>query len=338
MYHLSVPVLLAVAVTSSAADYPHVTLKVQGAEVTVFTPDPEKGFYRGSRFAWAGVIKDLKFGGHTLFGPWKDKHDPRNNDDITGPAEEFGMHSPLGYDEAAVGGRFVKIGVGELEKPKEDKYSFFTNYKVVNPGVWKASQVYGSAHGQSSVQFRQTVRGQTGYAYHYVKSINLMGGADGDDHVFLDLRHELINTGDKPIRTDVYNHNFFNVDGDPVGPRYSLTFDDEVRPAADFNTAGVAKFAGKVYTFDRPLGKESPFGLLTGPDGKPPIYSFEFTYAKEAGGLRVRVNGQGQPVSKFQTWSVPGCFCPEPFSPINVEPGEAVSWMTSYYLRKGVGK
>ncbi|MFO0849796.1 MAG: hypothetical protein U0871_14770 [Gemmataceae bacterium] len=329
MPRLSACLLLLAAVPAAAADYPHVTLKVNGAGVTVFTPDPEKGFYRGSRFAWAGVVKDLKFGGHTLFGPWKDKHDPRNNDDITGPAEEFGMFSPLGYDEAKVGGRFVKIGVGELEKPQEDKYSFFTNYKVVNPGVWRVSDSV-SAPGVSAVTVRQTLRSQTGYSYYYKKRFELLRSMDG---VNLYLRHELVNVGDKPFDTDVYNHNFFNVDADPVGPNYSLTFPEAVHPAADFKIAGVAKFAGNVYTFDKPLSKESPFGLLVGSDGKPLQYNFELGYAKNGRSLRVSVDGGGQPVSKFQTWSVPGCLCPEPFSPIRLAPGEAVEWLTTYQVK-----
>src|SRR5579883_1184498 len=68
---------------------------------------------------------------HKLFGPWKDTHDPTNHDDIIGLAPEFGQVNPLGYDDAKVGGTFLKIGVGELEKPKEEKYSFATKYKVV---------------------------------------------------------------------------------------------------------------------------------------------------------------------------------------------------------------
>ena len=41
--------------------------------------------------------------------------------------------------------------------------------------------------------------------------------------------HELKNTGEKRIVTDFYNHNFFNVDGDPVGPNYSFAFPCEVK-------------------------------------------------------------------------------------------------------------
>ena len=52
-------------------------------------------------------------------------------------ARSSAYESPLGYDDAKVGGTFLKIGVGELEKPKEEKYSFANKYKVVKPLEWK---------------------------------------------------------------------------------------------------------------------------------------------------------------------------------------------------------
>ncbi|HVK16697.1 MAG TPA: hypothetical protein VM533_07085 [Fimbriiglobus sp.] len=332
-HRLAVCALLAVAVPAAAADYPKVELKAGRHGVTVYTPDAEKGFYRGSRFAWAGVVKDLKFAGYTIFGPWKDKHDPRNNDDITGPAEEFGMFSPLGYDVAKTGGRFVKIGVGEMEKTKEEKYSFITNYKVVNPGVWEVSPVKpGPDKDSVSVRCQQTLKAGNGYAYVYAKTITLR---DRDDYAFLTLEHELTNTGDKPIDTDVYNHNFFNVDGRPIGPDYFLVFIDPVKPAEGFNAAGVAEFRDLRYMFSRTLEKEAPFGLLLNQKGKPQEYTFQMTCADpgKKTGVRVQVSST-QDVSKFQTWSVRGCMCPEPFSPVKVAPGKRQEWTVTYMLNK----
>src|SRR4029079_562375 len=130
---LAALILFAFAAPALAEDYPHVVLKNDKLKFTVYEPDAAKGFYRGTRFDHAGVFGNVEFAGHKIFGPWKDKHDPANHDDIIGPCEEFGLQSPLGYDDAKVGGTFLKIGVGELEKPKEEKYSFANKYKVVKP-------------------------------------------------------------------------------------------------------------------------------------------------------------------------------------------------------------
>ena len=75
----------------AADDYPHVFLKNDKLKFKVYLPDAKKGFYRGTRFDHAGVFGEVEFAGHKIFGPWKDKHDPTNHDDIVGPCEEFGI-------------------------------------------------------------------------------------------------------------------------------------------------------------------------------------------------------------------------------------------------------
>lgn len=335
MFRSASLILVAFALPLSAADYPAVLLKVDGAELTVYQPDAKTGYYRGSRFDWSGVIANLKIGENTLFGPWKDKHDPANNDDITGPCEEFGMEAPLGYAEAAVGETFLKIGIGELEKPKEEKYRFFHNYKIANNGTWRVSKVTGLPGESASIEFRHTIRTKSGYAYHYKKTLSIASASEGK-HLFLDLRHELINTGEKTIETDYYNHNFFNVNAEPIGPRYRIEFPKAIAATAESKFVAPAVLKDSTFTFAAALpAKESAFGWLTAPDGKPMGYDFEMIFAgKEKGrGVRMRVNGQGQTVSKFQLWSIQSCLCPEPFVKLKVEPGDSTSWMTTYHFR-----
>ena len=64
-----------------------------------------------------------------------------------------------------------------------------------------------------------------GYGYEYPK---VRRDRSGQGRVTRSI-HRLKNTGEKPIVTDFYNHNFFNVDGDPVGPNYSFVFPFEVK-------------------------------------------------------------------------------------------------------------
>jgi hypothetical protein len=318
-----------------AADPPSVVMKVEGAELTIYPPDPENGFYRGTRFDWSGVIEHLKFGDRTIFGKWKGRHNPKNNDDITGPCEEFGMDEPLGYTSANVGDAFLKIGVGELEKPKEDKYRFFHNYKILNTGRWRTSNVIGLAGETASIAFRQTMHAKNGYAYHYVKSVTLSSSGAGRP-VFLDLRHELINIGEKTIETDYYNHNFFNVDNHPIGERYRVEFPKVVKPTTESKFGSGVSVAKNQLRFMRPLkSDESAFGWLTNDMDKMPAYEFDMVYtgAAKGQGVRVKVTGQQQELAKFQFWSIGSTMCPEPFVKIRVEPGESNSWMTTYQFR-----
>ncbi len=170
---------LAAAGPAAADDYPKVELKTKGLKMTVYLPGAEKGFYRGTRFDWSGVIGPVEFAGRKLFGPWKATHDPTNYDDILGPVEEFSIERPLGYDEAKVGEAFLKIGVGELVKPKEARYDFFRKYKIVKPGRWEVKR-----NGDEEIQFIQEVKAANGYGYRYVRTVCI----DSEPPVWLPLR------------------------------------------------------------------------------------------------------------------------------------------------------
>ena len=103
---LSSAALLALAslgVRARAEDPPHVVLKNDTVTLTVLLPDTTKGYYRGSRFDWHGIVSKVEYAGHTLFNEWKTPHDPNGHDDVGGTAEEFGMFTPIGYDAAAPG-------------------------------------------------------------------------------------------------------------------------------------------------------------------------------------------------------------------------------------------
>src|SRR5262245_15884573 len=69
----------------------------------LYLPDAERGYYRGTRFDWSGMIGGLEYAGHRFYGPWFDRIDPPVHDftyagpeivvgrasGATGPAEEF---------------------------------------------------------------------------------------------------------------------------------------------------------------------------------------------------------------------------------------------------------
>lgn len=311
--------LILLAGPAAAQDFPHAYLQNDKIKVKVYLPDAEKGFYRGTRFDHAGVFGEVEFAGHKIFGPWKDKHDPTNYDDIVGPCEEFGTGSPLGYDEAKVGETFLKIGVGELVKPKEEKYQFFGKYTVAKPLVWKADN-----SGPTAMRWTTTVTGPMGYGYEYMKSLELKAPAT------VVIGHRLKNTGTKPITTDFYNHNFFNVDGDPVGPNYTITFPFDLK-ANELR----GKFGELVTTDNRQLRFKDTLTdgfVMAGLTGFAPKAekdrAFEFRHAPS--GVRLAVT-HGYDFSKVNVWGVKTCICPEPFLQItDLKPGETKEWAITY--------
>jgi hypothetical protein len=303
-----------------AADYPTHTMKSDQLTVTVYLPDAEQGFYRGTRFDWSGVF-GVEFGGHKLFGPWKDKHNPKNNDDIVGPSEEFGMFAPLGYDAAKVGDTFVKIGVGELEKPKEEKYSFFRNYTIKKAGEWKVDKSDGKT------TFEQSVSAASGYGYKYAKILTVSGAE-------LRIMHVLENTGTKAISTDHYNHNFFNVNGDAVGKNYELDFPFDLK--ADIvkeRFAELVQLDGKKLRLKGTIDKESIYAELSGFSKDAGSKDAAVTMRHVPTGVTVRVSGD-RPPSKFNVWGMKTTLCPEPFLQFDLEPGKKAVWTWKYQFSK----
>jgi len=310
--------LLASAAPARAAEHPSISLSNGVIEAEMYLPDPEKGYYRGTRFDWSGAISSLTYKGHDYFGEWQDSDDPYLHDRITGPVEEYRPEGDqLGYKTAPVGGGFLRIGVGVVEKPDEEEYSWRTGrYEVIDPGKWTVKR------GENWVEMTHEVSEPvSGYGYRLTKRLTLTPGRPE-----LVIDHFLANTGEKTIDTTVYNHNFFVIDGRPTGPEFEVKFPFEVRAEQDLKGYAAGEGREIVYSKELPEG-ESIFTPVTG---------FGDTAADNAFTIRNRETGAGVRVSgdralhSLNYWSPRTTLCPEPFVAVRVAPGEADRWVILY--------
>lgn len=311
-------ILTALLLLTPAAEPPRHVLAGDGVKLTVDLPDPAAGYYRGPRFDWSGVVATAEVGGHTVFGYWKSTHDPANHDDVPGTAEEFSHDEPLGYAAAPVGGTFVKIGVGELVKPMEEKYHFTRRY-VVKPAAWQVTT------GERAVEFRQELSHPSGYGYRYTKRVELAPGG------FV-IRRTLANTGTKSIDTDHYGHNFLTVDGDPVGPNYALRFAFPPRATDAAGLRDVAAIRGDRLVFLKPLATGYVQTQIAGFGDKAADNRVSVEHPPSK---LVMTITNDRPLSKFNVWSIKTTLCPEPFVRVQVEPGRETAWSTRYEFRVG---
>lgn len=294
-------------------EFPHAEISNGILHARLYLPDTAKGYYRGTRFDWSGVIPSLEYKGHSFCGQWFEKYNPTTHDAIMGPVESF---APLGYEMAAPGSGFVQIGVGSLARTDGASYSPFRYYPILNPGVWQVKR------SPASIEFRHQLN-DTAYSYDYRKNVSLQKGRPE-----LVLSHSLKNTGKKTIETDVYDHNFFLPDSLSTGPGSVLKFSfspiaEEARGLGD-----LAAIRGDSIAILRELtGKESVYAVLHGYGDQANDYDIRVENHLAGTGIRIRAD---RPLSRLVYWGSVKALCPEPYIHIKVLPGATFTWTIRY--------
>ena len=301
-------------------------------QLKFYLPDPQNGFYRGTRFDWSGVINSLQYEGHDYYGPWFTKTDPQvidfvfAGDDIvagpcsaiTGPVEEFSTGAKaLGYDQAKPGGTFIKIGVGVLRRPDDRDYNPYRLYEIVDHGKWNVITK------SDSIEFTQEVSDPaTGYGYRYVKTVRLIKGKPE-----MVLEHRLENTGRQPIQTSVYDHNFLVLDKQPVGPDYVVKVPFDIR-AEHTENGQLALIRDQQFTYKRPLqGRDTVSASFMGFGKSSSDYRITIENSKVGAGMKIAGD---RPLSRENLWSIRSVLAVEPFIDMSITPGKEFSWKYSY--------
>ena len=297
--------------------YPQTQISNQHLVMKLYLPDAENGFYRATRFDWSGVIYSLTYQGHEYFEEWKDSHDPLFHEDITGPVESFDGNG-TGYEEAAVGEGFLRIGVGILEKENNDPYIWNHTYKILDHGKWTINK------GKDWIEFIHEVGTEAGWACRYTKKIVLMSDEPG----FL-IRHKLENTGQKKIETNQFNHNFFVIDATKTGPDFEVEFSFDITvDEAKAQANELVKVAENKVQLTRQFeNNESAWLSLAGFSNKKLDHQFKVINNKTGAGVQLKSN---KALCKMVFWANPNTLCPENFVCIDLAPGEAEEWGSEY--------
>jgi hypothetical protein len=321
--------ILAVPSSWARCEAPKLEITNGSVHLQVYLPDSKEGFYRGTRFDWSGVIGSLTYKGHNYYGPWFTKTDGSVRDfvydgsdiiagpcsAITGPAEEF---SPaLGFDEAKAGGTFLKIGVGVLRKPDDQKYGSFRMYDLVDGG----SRSY--KHGADFVEFRQEVRDpSSGYGYIYTKTIRLSKGKPE-----LVIEHTLKNVGKRTIEGSTYNHNFLVLDHQPPGPAFAITFPFAPRIDTQKNGDFAAIKAHQIIFLKTLADKDRVYTPVEGFDSSASDFDIRIENSNAKAGMVISGN---RPLAKMALWAIRSVMAVEPFVTYKLDPGEETSWQFKY--------
>ncbi|MBC8164906.1 MAG: hypothetical protein H7Y20_03415 [Bryobacteraceae bacterium] len=308
--------LLACCVVSGT-EFPEAQITNKAITAKFYLPNAERGYYRGTRFDWSGVIYSLRANGHEYFGQWFEKYDPKLHDAIQGPVEEFLTDGAgLGYAEAKPGESFIRIGVGIVRKTDDKPYERFRTYEILDPGRWTIRPE------NDRVVFIHELSDDAGYAYRYTKTVRLVGSKPE-----MIIEHALRNTGKKPIATQQYNHNFFVMDGQPTGPEASAQFPFTLKADKPVNPELASVEGGKI-SYKRELEKgQSVFAEFTGYSGS--ASEFDVKVENKKAGTGVRIVGD-RPIAKLYYWSIRTTLCPEVYIDLQVDPGKETKWKYTY--------
>jgi hypothetical protein len=329
---MPLPLLLLLSLRASAQNPPEAEISNGTIRAKFYLPDAKAGYYRGTRFDWSGVISSLEYKGHNYYGPWFTKTEPKVHDfiydgpdivagacsAITGPVEEFFTKGKaLGYQEAKAGGTFLKIGVGVLRKPDQSDYDNYRLYEIVDPGKWTIHQK------PDSIEFIQDAAdGLSGYGYQYRKTVTLVQGKPE-----MLIEHTLKNTGKRPIESDVYDHNFLVLDGQPTGPDFAVTFPFDFRTEQPLN-AKMAEKRGKLFGYRKVLqGQDTVAATFLGYGATRADYNITIDNSKVGAGMNIACD---RPLARLALWSIRSVLAIEPFIKMSIAPGEEFTWTYTY--------
>lgn len=308
---------------SALEDYPHVDISNGPLTARVYPPG-ERQLYRGTRFDHAGVVFHITYRGQDFSNYWFDRFviDPRDTAShsagtqtaccaVSGPVEEF---AAVGFEEAGMGGRFLKPGIGIFKRDSDNPLQFPTL-----PALNEGTRSFKS--GKNDAVFVQDLQDkESSLGYHYTKTVTLVPGKPQ-----MTIGHVLKNTGRKPIVTTVYNHNFLTLS--PGSEHLAITAPFVWRAEKPLQP-DLVKLDGKTIRYIAPIPRgETTMSLMQGFGASASDYDFTVTNTKTGFGQRIRGD---QPIAKINMWSIHTTYSLEPYIAISLKPGETKRWTYTY--------
>lgn len=286
-------------------------IKISGKRLAIEIANPGT-LYRGSRFDWTGFITSVVLDGkHTFCAP--ESALPGEGSGGFGFCNEFGIHTPIGYDEAKPGEKFHKIGTGLLTRPDASDYFFFDKYDVTPFPV-------EIEIGSDCVCFEIEPVECKGYAVQMTKKVCV-------DENRMIVKYLLKNVGSKAIHTEEYCHNFISIDNNPTGSDYLLKFP---YCAESKETPEVLTVEGNEITWNRQ--PENDFYIVPGGFKQVENHFWELLHKPSGVGVREISNFK---IQKVAVWGKGHVISPEVFINIDIEPGGIQSWDRVYEFFRG---
>lgn len=272
--------------------------------------------YAGSRFDWTGFVTQVYLDGKHTFCAYEDVVPGVGSGGI-GFCNDFGLNTPVGYDEAEVGEGYIKIGIGTVIKQGGHKGGLhMVSHVISDPAeiTYEAGVDYAS--------FKAVNPEVNGYATVLYKKVSVEGNT-------MTFDYRLVNTGSKTIVTEEYIHNFCCIDGKYIGPSYkaevAFSPDKEMFESAKPRQSEM-EFENNVITFNKVF--EGRAFYTKGYDMKP-VNGAHWKLTEETTGVSVSETDSFD-APYMACWGTKYVISPEAFIDINLAPGEEMTWSRTY--------
>jgi hypothetical protein len=286
----------------SIANQKTLTLGDERLSVTLIAdidPAAENNEHIGLRFDRSAAITNVTCHGKQLINSW-------------GMPDEFGQIGigVLGFNDAKVGEPFIKPGVGVLEMIDAGSYKSGTNYPVK---AWITTTVTQSLNQVTVAQNAPVIRG---YAYQLVKHYTI-DPTIGSIHI----QYQLTNTGQKSWRIEHYNHNFFTLDNQPLGPDWIIHVD---HPIPSIPQHWLIMQGNQLQILMIPQS----YGFL---QVNEPLTAKQANLRIKHRQQKMTIDMQGDyPAYRMAWFFSPISLCPERFHLIECQPEESQTWSLNY--------
>jgi hypothetical protein len=310
------PDLLPWVPSSSYTTCPQTILSNQALTLRVMHPDPEKGFYRGGRFEWSGIIAEAFSPKHRYIGQAPDAKTGEPHLSL-GTASEFKPPFAVPAEKAGEASHQIRIGQGVYVENEKASPEEKPTYRLEKAVPWQVE----IKEKEKTIVSRQEFTHPSGYGYEYRKELIL-------DSVLpvVTVIYRLKNTGTRPMEMTHYCHNWFCLDG--ASTAYELTFPYKIESVVKVHAKeNGAQVEGGRITFDPAVGYKRVYWLSMHPvEG---VANNTFTLRNVLTGALIRHTGDWMP-SSVNVYATDDTFCPEPHYPMLVQPGETRTWTSRY--------
>lgn len=265
--------------------------------------------YTRSRYDWGGTVGQVTRDGHRYLS--RELHrDGGVGLGGVGLTNVFEWRDTALFERTQIGDDFPLLGVGLLRRNDSSPFLFTRDY-----GVTPFERVVRCA--EDSVSIRTLPHLCQGTAVDMTKRYSLSGET-------LLVEFLIRNTGRNAVHATEFCHNFVRFDDREIDSSYRVSFPYSLEAKARRGQLILERDAYRLGEFDGPT--DSSAFWIRGWEG---LQSHWMKIENEELGMGLLVEDEF-PVCDFYSWNNFNAICPEVFAPIDLAPGQAVSYRRKY--------